>query len=69
MPAFDQMDTISFTTTHAYEGGDIGGTLGHYAPLKAQYGKPTFVAFRAHVFCTHAHAPCQNDADLLFARE
>lgn len=41
-PAGDQLPHVSFSTTHAYESGDLGGTLSHYAAIKAGYSKPTY---------------------------
>ena len=38
----DLLPHISFTTTHAYEGGDLAGTLAHYSAIKSTYGKPTY---------------------------
>lgn len=42
MPQDDKLANISYTTTHAYEGGDLGGDLAHYSAIKSSYGKPTY---------------------------
>ena len=42
LEADDKLPTIDYTTTHAYESGDLGGTLSHYASIKSTYGKPTY---------------------------
>ena len=43
VPADDALQSVDFTTTHAYESGDLGGTLSHYSVIKAAtFHKPTF---------------------------
>jgi hypothetical protein len=44
MPVDDALSSVDFTTTHAYEAGDLGKTLSHYSAIKAKaFNKPTYV--------------------------
>jgi hypothetical protein len=55
MPIDDALSSVDFTTTHAYEAGDLGKTLSHYSVIKAKaFNKPTYVPLYAIILFKHS---------------